>query len=736
MKQVVQNMKTGQTEVIEVPAPGVRAGCVLVRTAASLVSAGTERNLVEFAEKSLVGKARSRPDLVKQVVDKARREGVLTTLESALNRLDQPLALGYSSSGIVEAVGRDVKSLKPGDRVVCAGGSHAVHAEFAVVPVNLAAKLPDNVAFESGAFATLGAIALNGIRLANPQLGEKTAIIGLGLMGLITAQLVQAAGCEVAGFDIDHARIRFARGLGIKSFSNSEAEKKTPALTRGRGFDHVLICADTRSNETVELAGMIARDRARVISIGVVGLELPRKLYYEKELAFRVSRSSGPGRYDEGYEEKGLDYPIGYVRWTEGRNLEAFVDLLAQKKIEVHRLITHRFSIEDAAQAYELITGKTDVKYLAVLLTYPLSAERNQRVNIYHDPKQPISKGDQKVTLGVVGAGNYAGATFLPAAQKNTKTQFVGIASTSGTSAQTLGRKFGFDFTASNPSEILDHQEINTVAILTRHDSHAHLTLDALQKGKNVYCEKPLSLDKSGLKNIEKELAKPNHPYLMVGFNRRFAPFSITLKGFFPDRTEPMYAHYRVNAGFLPPSHWLNDLSAGGGRLVGEGCHFIDYLTFLTGQPITQISASGLPNSGKYSNDNLMIRLDFQDGSIGTIAYLANGCKSFPKEYVEVFCEGKVGILDDFRQLTLVDDRKKHSQRSAFRQNKGHRLAWEAFSAAIMHGGREPIPYLDLMQVSYAALAGQESLLNGQPVNLAGFIRSESSSKHQSNQPE
>lgn len=724
MKQVVQNMKSGKTEVVEVPTPGVRAGTILVRTAASLVSAGTERNLVEFAEKSLVGKARSRPDLMKQVIDKARREGILTTLESAMNRLNQPLALGYSSSGTVIAASRDVQDFKPGDRVVCAGGGHAVHAEFALVPKNLAAKLPESVNFESGAFATLGAIALNGIRLSNQQLGEKAAVIGLGLMGLITAQLVQAAGSEVIGFDINPARVKFAKKLGIQSYLNKEAPGKFTSMTRGRGFDHVLICADTPSNDTVELAGLIARDRGSVVSIGVVGLDLPRKLYYEKELSFRVSRSSGPGRYDQEYEENGQDYPIGYVRWTEGRNLEAFVDLLADKKIDVSRLITHRFTIENASQAYDLITGKTGGEYLGVILTYPAGkADIQETVQL----KQIIvgkHKPDERISLGILGAGNYAGATFLPAISKIGNTDLVGIASPGGASAQNLGRKFGFGFAASSTDEILNHQEINTVAILTRHESHARLSLEALKKNKHVYCEKPLSVDKPGLKAIEKELAKPDHPYLMVGFNRRFAPFSISLKDYFADRTEPMYIHYRINAGFLPPSHWLNDALVGGGRLIGEGCHFIDFLTFLTGQPILRVSAAGLPNNGKYSNDNLSIRLDFQDGSIGTIAYLSNGNKSHAKEYVEVFCEAKIGILDDFRKLTMVGENGKHTLHSRFRQDKGHRAAWEKFTASIQDGKPEPIPYDELLRVSFATLACQESLLTGKPVVVTDYIQS------------
>ncbi len=723
MKQVVQNMKSGKTEVIEVPTPSVRAGTILVRTEASLVSAGTERNLVEFAEKSLVGKARSRPDLMKQVIEKARREGILTTLESAMNRLDQPLALGYSSSGTVIAVGRDVKDFKPGDRVVCAGGGHAVHSEFALVPKNLAALLPDSVNFESGAFATLGAIALNGIRLSNPQLGEKTAIIGLGLMGLITAQLVKVAGCEVIGFDINPARVKYARKLGIQSFLNKDAASKSSSSTRGRGFDHVLICADTPSNETVELAGMIARDRGSVVSIGVVGLDLPRKLYYEKELNFRVSRSSGPGRYDLEYEENGQDYPVGYVRWTEGRNLEAFVDLLAEKKIDVHPLVTHRYPIEKANQAYDLITGKTGEEYLGVLLTYPEgNADLQQIVRLQQTSSKHQAHG--VITLGVLGAGNYAGATFLPAVKKSSSTGLIGIASSGGVTAQNLGRKFGFEFAASSTDEILNHSNINTVAILTRHESHARLVLEALKKNKHVYCEKPLSIDKPSLKSIEKELTKPDHPYLTVGFNRRFAPFSVSLKEFFVDRTEPMYIHYRVNAGYLPPSHWQNDALVGGGRLIGEGCHFIDFLTFLTGQPIVQVSATGMPNIGKYSNDNLSIQLDFQDGSIGSIAYLANGSKSHAKEYVEVFCEGRIGILEDFRQLTLVGEKGKQTLHSRFRQNKGHQAAWEIFTTAIREGKPEPIPYAELLRVSCAALACQESLVTGESVILSDYIQS------------
>jgi len=724
MKQVVQNLKTGATEILEVPIPKIRSGCILVRTCASLVSAGTERNLVDFAEKSLVGKARSRPDLMKQVIEKARREGVLSTVEAAFNRLDQPLALGYSSSGTVIQTGDGVINYKIGDRVVCSGGGHAMHAEFALIPENLAAHLPENVDFESGAFATLGAIALNGLRLAGPQLGEKVAVIGLGLLGLVTVQVAIAAGCEVYGVDISPARIKFAKDLGIEAGTNQNIIEHYQGLTHGRGFDHVLICADTLSDDTVELAGSIARDRGHVVSLGVVGLNLPRKLYYEKELFFQVSRSSGPGRYDLDYEEKGMDYPLGYVRWTEGRNLESFVDLISKGKVNVNPLITHRFEIKDAKKAYDLITGKTKAAYLGVLLTYEESNDTTEKiVSLIGGSNKPASN-NSKVKLGVIGAGNYASAVFLPAVKKTGNISLIGITSPGGTNARNLGQKFGFQFAASDENEVLSNNDINTVAILSRHDSHAPHTIEALRSGKNVYCEKPLALKFSDLKLIEKELSKKNHTYLMVGFNRRFALFSRSLMTFFEDRPEPISIHYRINAGFLPLTHWLHDPQSGGGRLVGEGCHFIDYLCFITGQVPEKITTLSLPDNGKYYQDNLNITLEFPDGSVGTIAYLANGNRSYKKEYVEVFCGGKIGILGDFQSFELVDDQKKKVFRSHLRQDKGHRSAWSAFSNAIISGSDEPISYSDILNVSYATLACQKSLEVGEPVFLKEFIHS------------
>ncbi|NJD60822.1 MAG: zinc-binding dehydrogenase, partial [Anaerolineae bacterium] len=532
MKQLLQNIHTGETVIAEVPIQQVQAGMALVRTQASLVSAGTERMLVEFAEKNLVGKALSRPDLVNQVVDKARREGVLSTIEAAFTRLDQPMPLGYSSAGVIEAVGEGLKSFKVGDRVACAGGGYAVHAEYELVPQNLLALLPEQVDFESAAFTTLGAIALHGFRLVGAQLGESVGVIGLGLLGLLTVLLARAAGCQVFGVDLDESRVRLAKELGATATLRENAALAALAFSHGCGLDNILICADTPSNDPVELAGEIARDRGRVVAIGAVGLSIPRKVYYTKELSFINSRSYGPGRYDPTYEEGGLDYPIGYVRWTEGRNLEAFVSLLAEGRVDVKPLITHRFPIAEAPSAYELITGKSKQPFLGVLLTYPDTKQ------ITKPPKaeEPVIKSNLPVTgvnavrLGVIGAGNFANAVMLPAIKKLPEIELVSITSGSGYHAHYATQKFGFKYTAESEHQILQDPQINTVAILTRHHLHAEQVIRALQAGKHVFCEKPLATTREQLAAIKQELlSREVSPLLMVGFNRRFAPFAQTL---------------------------------------------------------------------------------------------------------------------------------------------------------------------------------------------------------------
>ncbi len=720
MKQVLQNLRNGETSVAEVPRPTPQAGMALVRTHASLVSAGTERMVVEFAEKNLVGKARSRPDLVRQVLNKAKREGILSTVEAAFNRLDQPMPLGYSSAGTLVAVGEGLGGFNVGDRVACAGGGYAVHAEYALVPQNLLTPLPDNVDFESAAFTTLAAISLHGFRLAGVQVGERVAVIGLGLLGLMMVEIAQSAGCRVLGVDLDPQRVERARQLGAEATTRDQAEEASQTFSRGRGVDAALICADTPSNDPVELAGEIARDRANVVATGAVGLNIPRKVYYHKELNLINSRSYGPGRYDPGYEEAGQDYPIGYVRWTEGRNMEAVVDLIARGDLNPNGLITHRFPIVEAAKAYELITGKRDEPFLGVVLTYPGAEEAQpapRRKYVVGSEPREIEQEDT-ARLGVLGAGNFANAVMLPALSKIESVELVGIVSGSGMSAHHAAEKFNFCYAASQPDELLTDDEINTITILTRHDLHAEQVIAALEAGKHVFVEKPLAINGEQLAGIEEQLQAASGQLLTVGFNRRFAPLAEQLKAFLAPSQEPLVAHYRVNAGYLPLTHWLHDREVGGGRIIGEGCHFIDFLTFLAGEPPVSVTARALPDAGRYREDNVVLTFSFPNGSLGTLTYLANGDKAFPKERVEVFTGGRVAVLDDYRSLRTTYQGRSKTVRSRLRQDKGHQAEWEAFTKAILQGGKPTIPYEQLFGVTRASFAAVEALRSGEKIPI------------------
>ena len=711
MKQLLQNVKNGKTTVEDVPVPTPREGMALVKISATLVSAGTERMVVEFAEKTLVGKARSRPDLVKQTLDKAKREGVMPTVQAVFNRLDQPMALGYSSAGVIVALGRNMHGFKVGQRVACAGANYASHAEYNIIPKNLITPLPKNVDFESAAFTTLGAIALQGFRLAEPQLGDNVAVIGLGLLGLLTVQLAAAAGCKVLGIDLDPKRIKLASSFGIEAVSRPQAESAAVAFTANRGFDSIIICADTSSNDPIELAGVIARDRAKVVATGAVGLKMPRKIYFEKELSFINSRSYGPGRYDPSYEENGVDYPIGYVRWTEGRNLQSIVDLMGSGKLDVTPLISHRLPIEEGVKAYELITGKIKEPFLGVLLKYGDEKEEGKRVTF--NVQRSTLNGNVK--LGVLGAGMYANATLLPVLKNNKDFELVGIASSGGLHAQHSGKKFGFQYATSSEDEIINDPKVNTVAILTRHDSHAELVIKALKAGKNVFVEKPLAVDSKQLAAVIKALST-QHSLLTVGFNRRFSPLAQSLKSSIANRTEPLHAHYRVNAGYIPLNHWTQDEKLGGGRIIGEGCHFIDLITYLVGAAPVSVSAHALPGGGKYREDNVSMTFTFPDGSIGVVDYLANGDKSFPKERLEVFCEGTIAVLDDYVSLVTIKDGKKKVESMA--QDKGWKAEMAAFAAAIKSGGDAPIPYEQLIGVTKSTFAAVESIRSKSAVEI------------------
>ena len=718
MKQVLQNMRSGKTSVEDVPIPTPRTSTALIRTCASLVSAGTERSVIEFAEKSLLGKAHSRPDLMRQVLEKARREGLLGTVEAAFNRLDEPLALGYSSAGEIEALGADMTGFQVGQRVACAGGNYAVHAEYAQVPRNLLAHHPDEVDFESASFSTLAAIALHGFRLSQPQVAENVVVIGLGLLGLLTVQIALAAGCRVLGVDINPARVELAKQFGALAVLNQQAEEATLAFTGGRGADAILICAADPSSDTVTLAGVLSRDKGRVVAVGLVGQDLPRPIYYQKELSFITSRSYGPGRYDPAYEEGGNDYPYGYIRWTEGRNLGACVELMASGNLNVKALVTHRFPIEQAAEAYELITGKTDEPFLGVLLTYPQQVRpvTSNRIAL----SSTRSTSTSSVRLGVLGAGLFANAVLLPAIKKQENIQLVGIASPGGLHARHSGNKFGFGYAASNEDELINDTSINTLAILTRHDSHTALTIRALKAGKHVFVEKPLAVDAAQLDELEALLKTGGDdlPLLMTGFNRRFAPLVQKLNTFLAGRHEPLVALYRINAGGLPLTHWLHDPVQGGGRIIGEGCHFIDLLTFLVGEPPCTVTTHGIPDDGRYREDVLSMTFTFPDGSLGVVDYLANGDKAFSKERLEVFTGGRVAVLDDYRSLEMVQNGNRKMVKSALRQDKGHFNEWQAFIAAIRAGGPPPIPYTHLLGVTRASFAAIQSLRDNRKIDI------------------
>ncbi len=731
MRQVIQSFSTGELTVQEVPTPAVRAGSVLVRTAASLVSAGTERTAVGFAEQNLLGKARSRPDLVHQTLEKARREGILSTLEAVRSRLDQPMALGYSSSGTIIEVGAGLTGLQPGDRVACAGGGYAVHAELACVPRNLVVGIPARVDLESAAFATLAAIALQGIRLAEVRLGEVVAVIGLGLVGHLAAQMLRAAGCQVVGMDIQPQRAELARQMGAEAASTSDELRSLVArLSSGWGADAVLITADTKSNQPVELAGEIARDRAIVVAVGAVGLQVPRKLYYQKELDLRVSRSYGPGRYDPAYEEQGSDYPIGYVRWTEQRNMQAFVQLLAEGRISVKPLISHRFPIEQAPRAYDLIAGKTGKPFLGVLLTYSDRPDVSRRIELRSSPpttrpgagSAPAS--GSKARVGLLGAGNFATRVLLPAIKKVADAELVGVCTASGASARHAGDRFGFAYCTTDANALLQDPEINTVLVATRHHLHARQVAAALEAGKHVFCEKPLALNGDELRLVLQAHSLHGDCVLMVGYNRRFAPMVREMKAFLARTREPLLMHYRVNAGYIPPEHWVHDPAQGGGRIIGEVCHFVDLMTFLSGALPVRVTAQALPNGGRYHDDNVAITVEFADGSVGAISYVANGDKSFSKERLEVFGGDHVAILDDFRRLELVHDGRRRVRQSHLSQDKGHRAEWRAFMAAVCDGQSPPISLTEIVTVSLTTFGILGSLSHREPATIStdGFL--------------
>lgn len=718
MKQVLQNNRTGLLEVADVPPPVVQRGRILVRTAASVISAGTERMTVEMAKRSLLGKARERPDVVRQVIRKVKTEGFQSTFKAVQAKIDSTVALGYSASGVVFEVGEDVQGFQIGDRVACAGAGFASHAEILSVPTNLCVRIPNGASFDQAAFGTLGAIALQGVRLAEPTLGEAVVVIGLGLIGQLTVQLLRATGCRVLGVDPDKGRADLAHQLGadICSAPNSETPKLVGEWTRGHGADAVILTAATQSNEPIELAGEISRLKGRVVAVGLVGLDVPRNIYYQKELTLRVSMSYGPGRYDPEYEERGHDYPFSYVRWTEGRNIEAFLDLVASERVNVEPLISHRFSIDEAEQAYRLITGELDEPYLGVLLQYDIEHQIGHRIEISAS-RIPKRKSEKSVRIGMIGAGSYAKRMLLPNF-KAAGAEFLAIATASGVSARGTGEKFGFRYCVSGAEEVIKDADVNLIVISTRHDTHARLTREALLRGHHVLVEKPLALDEKELSNVL-DAAKQAKGRLMVGFNRRFSPLAQAAKEFFKDRQAPLSITYRVSAGRIPHTHWIQDPHEGGGRIIGEVCHFIDFMQYLTGSlPIRVFGEPIVSLSGDLiEEDSVFITLRFADGSNGSIGYLSEGDVSLPKERIEIFSEGKTFVIEDFCSARTYS-RGKERRISRRAQDKGQANEVKAVCDVVLSGGPAPISLEDLATTTRATFCIKESLRSGQPISI------------------
>lgn len=714
MKQILQSLSSGSTSVSNVPVPHLPPGGLLIGTRHSLVSAGTERMLVEFGRSGWLARARQQPDKVRMVLEKARTDGMAATFEAVQSKLDQPLPLGYSNVGVVQAVGQDATGFAVGDRVV----SNGPHAEVVTVPSTLCARIPDSVSDEQASFTVLGAIGLQGIRLAAPTLGECVVVTGLGLIGLLTVQLLRAQGCRVMGIDPDAERRALAQSFGAELAVNpidGDVSGGAERFSRGRGVDAVLITASTRSNEPVSQAAHISRKRGRIVLVGVTGLELSRADFYEKELSFQVSCSYGPGRYDPNYEEKGNDYPVGFVRWTEQRNFEAVLDMMAAGAIDVAPLISHRFDLDQAEQAYEVLaSGESS---LGIVLRYPGFDEnadddgRADRVVIANGATDNPPAGTGRVAF--IGAGNYAGRVLIPAF-KAAGADLQLIVSGGGVSAAHYGRKFGFAEAGTDWRSAISDSALDTAVIATRHDAHARQVIAALEAGKNVFCEKPLCLTLDELAEIENALdkarqadpeAETRSPILMVGFNRRFSPHVLKMKALLSSVNEPKAFVMTVNAGMIPSDHWTQDPAVGGGRIIGEACHFIDLLRHLADSPIEGADIVTLgPSPGMaIRDDKATIVLRFEDGSTGTIHYLANGHKSFPKERLEVFCAGRVLQLDNFRRLRGWGW-SGFSRMNLWRQDKGQINCVKAFMRSVAGKSTPAIPIGEILEVSRVSI--------------------------------
>ncbi|BDU38857.1 bi-domain-containing oxidoreductase [Vibrio nigripulchritudo] len=709
MKQILQDMAKGGSSIVEAPAPKATKNHVVINTTTTLISAGTERMLVDFGKANLIDKARSQPDKVKMVLEKVQTDGLMTTVDAVKSKLAQPLPLGYCNVGVVEQVGSRIDEFKVGQRVV----SNGPHADVVRVSKNLVAKIPANVSDEEAAFTVVASIGLQGIRLANPTMGESFVVTGVGLIGLLTVQMLRAQGCRVLAIDFDQTKLDMAKEFGAEICNPGLGEDPVAAgmaFSRGNGIDGVIITASTKSNEPVTQAARMSRKRGRIILVGVTGLELSRADFYEKELTFQVSCSYGPGRYDPNYENKGNDYPLPFVRWTEQRNFEAILDMMAGGQLNVKPLITHRILFENATEAYDLLTS--DKSALGILLQYSSASESRHASKVVLNPQVEYKTGEPIV--GFVGAGNYASRVLIPAF-KNAGAQLSSISTSGGINGAIHGNQAGFKEATTDTDALIESDEINTVAIVTRHNSHAHFVKQSLNAGKNVFVEKPLAITHEELEEVksayEEASQSANPPKLMVGFNRRFAPQIRKMKSLIDPIKGPKSFIMTMNAGSIPADHWTQDITVGGGRIIGEACHFVDLMRFFVGSEIVSVQARRIGDSDAIdiTEDKAAIILGFADGSIGTIHYYANGAASFPKERIEVFVDGKVLQLDNFVKLKGFGF-KGFKKMNLWKQDKGQNLCSQLFLDSIRDGKKAPIDINEIFEVAKISIDIAEQL--------------------------
>lgn len=704
MKQIIQSFKTGETILEDVPAPMVQSGHLLIRTTRSLVSIGTERMLVEFGKSSLIAKARQQPEKVKMVLDKIKADGLLPTLDAVFSKLEQPIPLGYCNVGVVTEVGQGVQGFSVGDRVA----SNGPHAELVCVPVNLAAKIPDGVSDDEACFTVIGSIGLQGIRLFQPTFGETVVVFGLGLIGLLTAELLLANGCRVIGIDLDPDKIRIAAEKGVDTIlvqPASDVVRMVKEKTSGTGADGVIITASTKDSALISQAAGMTRKRGRIILVGVTGLELNRSEFYEKELSFQVSCSYGPGRYDENYEARGIDYPLPFVRWTEKRNFEAVLQAISSGRLQVGSLITEKVKLSDFTQIYDQMAGR---KAIASLLVYEEDPDFS-RVIRYRNPDIKARPG-----IGIIGAGNFTKMTMLPALKK-AGANLAMIASNAGVSGTFLASKYGIPASSTDYRELITADSVGMVFVTTRHHLHAPMTLEALRAGKDVFVEKPLALHPEELTEIEQALQLSGKS-LMVGFNRRFSPYSRRIKRIIGDNPGPISVIATMNAGFIPPESWVHDLKQGGGRILGEACHYVDLISYFTGSEVETVFMTAMGQNPDQRTDVASIHLRYRNGSLGVINYFSNGSKSYSKERIELYFSGKNLILDNFRKLTGYGTSGFSGMKSA--QDKGHRDMFAELEKINRHGGRFPIDWQSVKNTHLSVFAALDSLKNGVPVHL------------------